>query len=47
MARTPDHQSTTTAAESLPSVDRIQQELATAESIDDFFGTRLYPFARQ
>ena len=37
MARKPDHQSTT-AAESLPSLDRIQQELATAESIDDFFG---------
>jgi putative transposase len=38
MARTPDHQSTTTAAESLPSIDRIQQELASAKSIDDFFG---------
>ena len=37
MARKSDHQSTT-AAESLPSLDRIQQELATAESIDDFFG---------
>src|SRR4051812_33396325 len=33
-----DHQSTTTTAESLPSLDRIQQELATAKSIDDFFG---------
>ena len=38
MARKPDHQSTTTAAESLPSIDRIQQELASAKSIDDFFG---------
>jgi putative transposase len=37
MARKPDHQATTTA-ETLPSLDRIQQELATAQSIDDFFG---------
>jgi putative transposase len=38
MIRKPDHQSTTTAAEPLPSIDRIQQELASAKSIDDFFG---------
>src|SRR3954454_19878935 len=29
---------TTTAAAALPSVERIQQELASAKSIDDFFG---------
>jgi putative transposase len=39
MSYTPDHQSIpTTTTESLPSLDRIQQELATAKSIDDFFG---------
>jgi putative transposase len=36
MATKPDQPTTTTAA--LPSVERIQQELATATSIDDFFG---------
>lgn len=35
MATKPDQPTTTTA---LPSVERIQQELATATSIDDFFG---------
>src|SRR3982751_431574 len=31
-------QATTPTAAALPSVERIQQELASAESIDDFFG---------
>src|ERR671921_511346 len=39
MATKPEHQSTPSQPESsLPSVERIQQELATAKSIDDFFG---------
>jgi transposase-like protein len=39
MATKPEHQSTPSQSESsLPSVERIQQELATAKSIDDFFG---------
>jgi transposase-like protein len=38
MARKVDHQSPTTAAEPFPSIDRMQQELASAKSIDDFFG---------
>lgn len=39
MPKTPQHQSAPSLSESsLPSVDRIQQELATATSIDDFFG---------
>ena len=39
MAHKPDHQPTSSRIEaSLPPVERIQQELATASSIDDFFG---------
>jgi putative transposase len=39
MATKLEHQSAPSLSESsLPSVERIQQELATAQSIDDFFG---------
>src|SRR5215217_7582014 len=39
MAIKPEHhQDPSLLGSSLPSVDRIQQELATATSIDDFFG---------
>ena len=39
MAHKPEHQSAPFLTEpSLPSVERIQQDLATATSIDDFFG---------
>ncbi len=39
MATKPDYPSAPSLIEaSLPSVERIQQELATAKSIDDFFG---------
>src|SRR3712207_5995698 len=39
MAIQPEHQSEPFLIESsLPSVERIQQELASAKSIDDFFG---------
>ena len=39
MATKPEHQSGPSLTEaSLPPVERIQQELATAKSIDDFFG---------
>ena len=39
MAKTSDHQPDPSfIAASLPPVERIQQELATAKSIDDFFG---------
>src|SRR5919202_115771 len=39
MAKTSDHQPDPSLIEaSLPPVERIQQELATAKSIDDFFG---------
>src|ERR671926_114543 len=39
MAKAPDHQPEPSLIESsLPSAERIQQELATATSIDDFFG---------
>jgi putative transposase len=38
MADKPQSLTTTTAAAALPSVERIQQELARAKSIDDFFG---------
>ncbi len=39
MAHKPEHQPTSFLIEApVPSVERIQQELATAQSIDDFFG---------
>src|SRR3954467_1106386 len=37
-AMTKETQQPVTPAASLPAVERIQQELATATSIDDFFG---------